>query len=77
MSNENHQTRLDQEMTKAGHSSTWLAAQLECSVSTVDNYRNGTTIPRADVALKMANIYGLTVEEIIQKFAPVVAAVTA
>jgi predicted transcriptional regulator len=68
MSFQNHPTRLDYELSNRGLSATWLAAQLDCSAETVTNYRMGLTMPRADVALKIANLFGLTVEEIIQKF---------
>lgn len=70
MSFENYRTRLDYELSSRKISSTWLAAQIGLSSRTIENYRSGMTSPRADEALKIANIFGLTVEELIQKFEP-------
>lgn len=49
----------------AGLTQTQAAKALEISKNTLVNYETGKTIPRADVARKMAALYGLAVSDII------------
>ncbi len=41
------------------------ANALEISKNTLNGYENGKTVPKIDVAQKMAKLYGLSVDDII------------
>lgn len=41
-----------------------IAYKVGCSVSSVVLYESGKRIPKDDVKIKLANLYGLTVQEL-------------
>lgn len=41
-----------------------IAYKVDCSVSSILLYESGKRIPKDDVKLKLANLYGLTVQEL-------------
>ncbi len=49
----------------AGLTRAQLAEKIGISGRTIINYENGTRIPFADTALKMAQVFGITVEELL------------
>ena len=51
--------------SEAGLSRRALGEQCGVAPSTISNYENGTRIPYADTAVKMARVFGLTVEELL------------
>lgn len=50
---------------KAGLTRAQLAEKIDIAGRTIINYENGTRIPFADTALKMAQVFGITVEELL------------
>ena len=51
--------------SEAGLSRRALGEQCGVAPSTISNYENGTRIPYADTAVRMAQVFGLTVEELL------------
>lgn len=51
--------------SEAGLSRRALGEQCGVAPSTISNYENGTRIPYADTAVKMAQVFGQTVEELL------------
>lgn len=52
--------------TKAGWSQEFVARQMEVSRQTVINWEDGKSIPTADKAVRLARIFGVTVEELME-----------
>ena len=52
--------------TKAGWSQEFVARQMEVSRQTVMNWENGKAVPMADKAVKLARMFGVTVEELME-----------
>lgn len=57
-------TTLASVMTKRGISQTELAEKIGASICSVNSYALGKTTPRADRRLEIANILGVSVEEL-------------
>ena len=57
--------RLTELRKNAGLTRAQLAEKIGISGRTIINYENGTRIPFADTALKMAQVFGITVEELL------------
>lgn len=57
--------RLTELRKDAGLTRAQLAEKIGISGRTIINYENGTRIPFADTALKMAQVFGITVEELL------------
>lgn len=51
---------------KAGWSQEFVARQMEVSRQTVMNWEDGKSIPTADKAVKLARMFGVTVEELME-----------
>ena len=54
--------RIDQEMKKNGFTAAQLANKLGISRQAIDNYRNGDSEPPISKLLKMADLFGVTVD---------------
>ena len=52
--------------TKAGWSQEFVARQMEVSRQTVMNWEDGKSVPTADKAVKLARMFGVTVEELME-----------
>lgn len=52
--------------TKAGWSQEFVARQMEVSRQTVMNWEDGKSVPMADKAVKLARMFGVTVEELME-----------
>lgn len=52
--------------TKAGWSQEFVARQMEVSRQTVMNWEDGKSIPTADKAVRLARMFGITVEELME-----------
>lgn len=52
--------------TKAGWSQEFVARQMEVSRQAVMNWENGKSVPMADKAVKLARMFGVTVEELME-----------
>ena len=52
--------------TKAGWSQEFVARQMEVSRQTVTNWEDGKSVPMADKAVKLARMFGVTVEELME-----------
>lgn len=50
---------------KAGFSQSLVAKKLNCTASAVNQYENGKRKPSVDVLVKLAEIYGCTVNDFI------------
>lgn len=50
---------------EAGLTRNQLAEKIDIAARTIVNYENGTRIPFADTALKMAQVFGITMEELL------------
>lgn len=53
--------------TKAGWSQEFVARQMEVSRQTVMNWEDGKSVPMADKAVKLARMFGVTVEELLSE----------
>ena len=62
--------RLSELRSQAGMSRRALGEQCGIAQSTITNYENGSRIPYADTAVRMAQVFGLTVEELLGMEAP-------
>lgn len=51
---------------KAGWSQEFVARQMEVSRQTVMNWEDGKSVPMADKAVKLARMFGVTVEELME-----------
>lgn len=51
---------------KAGWSQEFVARQMEVSRQTVMNWEDGKSVPTADKAVKLARMFGVTVEELME-----------
>lgn len=51
---------------KAGWSQEFVARQMEVSRQTIMNWEIGKSIPTADKAIRLAKIFGVTVEELME-----------
>lgn len=52
--------------TKTGWSQEFVARQMEVSRQTVMNWEDGKSVPTADKAVKLARMFGVTVEELME-----------
>ena len=52
--------------TKAGWSQEFVARQMEVSRQTVMNWEDGKSVPMADKAVKLARMFGVTVEKLME-----------
>ena len=52
--------------TKAGWSQEFVARQMEVSRQTVMNWEDGKSVPTANKAVKLARMFGITVEELME-----------
>lgn len=52
--------------TTAGWSQEFVARQLDVSRQTVMNWESGASVPNADKAIKLAKLFGTTVEELMK-----------
>ena len=52
--------------TKAGWSQEFVARQMEVSRQTVMNWEYGKSMPVADKAVRLARMFGVTVEELME-----------
>lgn len=52
--------------TKAGWSQEFVARQMEVSRQTVMKWEDGKSVPMADKAVKLARMFGVTVEELME-----------
>lgn len=52
--------------TSAGWSQEYVARKMEVSRQTIMNWEDGKSIPTADKAVKLAKIFGVTVEELME-----------
>ena len=52
--------------TKAGWSQEFVARQMEVSRQTVMNWEDSKSVPMADKAAKLARMFGVTVEELME-----------
>lgn len=52
--------------TKNGWSQEFVARQMEVSRQTVMNWEDGKSVPTADKAVKLARMFGVTVEELME-----------
>ena len=57
--------RLQELRKRRGFTRSQLGDKCGVAQSTIVNYEKGTRIPFADTAIKMANVFGLTVEELL------------
>lgn len=53
--------------TAAGYSQEAVSRKLNVSRVTVKNWEDGKTIPAADKAIELANLFGTTVEELMKE----------
>lgn len=53
--------------TTAGWSQELLARKMDVSRQTVMNWEDGKSIPTADKAIRLAKIFGVTVEELMEE----------
>ena len=51
--------------TKAGWSQEFVARQIEVSRQTIMNWESGENKPNVDKAIKLAKLFGVTVEELL------------
>ena len=52
--------------TKAGWSQEFVARQIEVSRATIVNWERGNTEPSISEAVKLAKLFGITVEELMK-----------
>lgn len=52
--------------TKAGWSQEFVARQMEVSRATIVNWERGNTEPSISEAVKLAKLFGITVEELMK-----------
>lgn len=52
--------------TTVGWSQEYVARQMKVSRQTIMNWEDGKSIPTADKAIKLAKIFGVTVEELME-----------
>lgn len=52
--------------TKAGWSQEFVARQMEVSRTIIARWEKGEVIPAADKAVKLARMFGVTVEELME-----------
>lgn len=52
--------------TKAGWSQEFVARQMEVSRATIINWERGNTEPSISEAVKLAKLFGITVEELMK-----------
>ena len=52
--------------TKAGWSQEFVARQMEVSRTIISRWEKGEVIPAADKAVKLARMFGVTVEELME-----------
>ena len=52
--------------TSAGWSQEFVARQMGVSRQTVMNWEDGKSVPMADKAVKLARMFGVTVEELME-----------
>ena len=51
---------------KAGWSQEFVARKMEVSRQTVMNWEDGKSVPTADKAVRLAKMFGVTVEELME-----------
>lgn len=53
--------------TKAGWSQEFVARQMEVSRQTIMNWESGENKPNVDKAIKLAKLFGVTVDELLKE----------
>lgn len=53
--------------TKAGWSQEFVARQIEVSRQTIMNWESGENKPNVDKAIKLAKLFGVTVDELLKE----------
>lgn len=53
--------------TKAGWSQEFVARQIEVSRQTIMNWESGANKPNVDKAIKLAKLFGVTVDELLKE----------